>query len=270
MAGSDTLFAGSIPEIYDRLLVPLIFESYARDLAKRLARLEPQDVLELAAGTGVLTRAIASRLPSRTRIVATDLNQPMLDHAAARQLVDSRITWQQADAQAIPLEGQRFDVVCCQFGVMFFPDRLQAYRETHRVLRSGGSFFFNVWDRISENEFADAVTQALAVVFPKNPPRFLARTPHGYHDLDQIKDELIEAGYAKISIDAVEAKSTASAPIDAAIAYCQGTPLRNEIEARQAAGLEDATKAAAEALARRFGKGPIEGRIRAHIVTATC
>jgi ubiquinone/menaquinone biosynthesis C-methylase UbiE len=269
MMKSDELFAGSIPEIYDRFLVPLIFESYALDLAARLTRVEPQHVLELAAGTGVLTRAIASRLPAQGRIVATDLNQPMLDHAAARQLDDRRITWRQADALALPLEDGRFDVVACQFGAMFFPDKIQAYREARRVLKQGGHFFFNVWDRISENEFADVVTQALAVLFPKDPPRFMARTPHGYHDVDRIREELAAAGFAKMSIDALEDTSKAAAPIDPALAYCQGTPLRNEIEARNAFSLDDATKAAAEALARRFGNGPIEGRIKAYVITAT-
>ena len=125
MAATDELFAGSIPEIYDRLLVPLIFESYALDLAKRLAKTDPRDVLETAAGTGVLTRALASRLPAHARIVATDLNRPMLNHAMARQSNDGRIEWKQADGLALPFEDQSFDVVACQFGVMFFPDKVQ-------------------------------------------------------------------------------------------------------------------------------------------------
>ena len=126
-----------------------------------------------------------------------------------------------------------------------------------------------MWDRISENEFAEVVTEALASVFPENPPRFMARTPHGYHDADQIRDELSAAGFTSISIDAVEHRSRAPSARDVAIAYCQGTPLRNEIEARAAAGLEDATKQAAEALARRFGPGPVDGRIRALVIAAT-
>jgi len=171
MAATDKLFAGSIPEIYDQFLVPLIFKSYALDLAERLARAEPQRVLETAAGTGVLTRAIASRLPAHTSIVATDLNQPMLNHAEARQPHDRRISWQQADALALPFEDQGFDVVACQFGVMFFPDKVQGYREALRVLNPGGHFFFNVWDRISENQFADVVTEALATLFPRRDLR---------------------------------------------------------------------------------------------------
>jgi ubiquinone/menaquinone biosynthesis C-methylase UbiE len=268
MVATDKLFGGSIAEIYDRFLVPLIFESYALDLAERLARIEPHNVLETAAGTGVLTRAIASQLPAHARIAATDLNQPMLDRAAARQSHDRRIAWRQADALALPFGDQEFDAVACQFGVMFFPDKVQGYREARRVLKRGGHFFFNVWDRISENEFADVVTEALAAFFRQDPPRFLARTPHGYHDVERIRAELTAAGFAKVSVDTVDGESKAASPRDPAIAYCQGTPLRNEIEARDASRLEDATTLAADALARRFGSGPIEGGIRALVITA--
>jgi ubiquinone/menaquinone biosynthesis C-methylase UbiE len=269
MAASDKLFAGSIPEIYDRFLVPLIFESYARDLAGRLASAEPQNVLETAAGTGVLTRAIASKLPAHARIVATDLNQPMLDHAATSELTEGRVTWRQADALALPFEDQSFDAVACQFGVMFFPDKVKGYKEARRVLKPGGRFFFNVWDKISENEFADVVTEALATVFSQDPPRFMARTPHGYHDVAKLCEQLTMAGFASISIETRGDISKAASPRDPAIAYCQGTPLRNEIEARGPPGLEAATQACTEALALRFGNGAVEGRIRAHVIIAT-
>ncbi|MGD9885116.1 MAG: class I SAM-dependent methyltransferase [Reyranella sp.] len=266
MATTDKLFAGSIPEIYDRLLVPLIFESCARDLAERMAATKPATVLEVAAGTGALTRALASRLPE-ARIVATDLNQPMLDRAAERQPA-GRVEWKQADALALPFPEASFDAVACQFGAMFFPDKVQGYREARRVLKGGGRYLFNVWDRIADNEFADVVTEALAAVFPDDPPRFMARTPHGYHDVALIRRELEAAGFAGIEVDAVDGVSKASSPRIPAIAICQGTPLRNEIEARDAARLEEATERAAEAVARRFGNGAVEGRIRALVITA--
>jgi ubiquinone/menaquinone biosynthesis C-methylase UbiE len=268
MVATDKLFAGSIPEIYDRYLVPLIFESYASDLAGRLAKANPKDVLETAAGTGILTRAMATRLPESAHIVATDLNQPMLDYAKARQSGKGRVEWKQADALALPFKDQSFDAVACQFGVMFFPDRIKGYKEARRVLKPGGHFLFSVWDRISENDFADTVTEALATVFPDDSPRFLARTPHGYHDAEQIRADLGAAGFTKVSIDAVDARSKAPSPLDAAVAYCQGTPLRNEIEARNKSRLDEATTKAAEALARRFGNGPVDGRIRALVITA--
>jgi ubiquinone/menaquinone biosynthesis C-methylase UbiE len=269
MVATDKAFAGSIPDIYDRFMVPLIFEPYASDLAARIARAGHQAVLETAAGTGVLTRAMAARLPDATRIVATDLNQPMLDQAAARQKHDGRLAWKQADALALPFEDRSFDVVACQFGAMFFPDKVRGYREALRVLKPNGRFLFNVWDKISENEFADVVTQALATVFPEDPPLFMARTPHGYHDIDQIRAHLIEAGFSNVSIDAVDHRSRAPSPRYAAVAYCQGTPLRNEIEARDAARLEEATDKATALLASRFGDGPVDGHIRAFVVSAS-
>ena len=266
MVATDEVFAGSIPEIYDWLMVPLIFEPYAADLVGRVAAVQPQELLETAAGTGAVTRALASRLPENVRIVATDLNTPMLDHAA-RRLSDARVEWRQADALALPFEDGRFDAVVCQFGAMFFPDKVQAYREAHRVLKPGGRFFFNVWDAIEVNEIAHVVTRALAEVFPDDPPRFMARTPHGYYDEAQIRAELQTAGFTAVSADVVEARSRASSPHEAAVAYCQGTPLRNEIEARDPSGLEAATERAAEALAKRFGSGPVDGRIRALVFT---
>jgi ubiquinone/menaquinone biosynthesis C-methylase UbiE len=269
MDTTDKVFAGSIPELYNRFLVPLIFEPYAADLAGRIAGTKPQHVLETAAGTGVLTRALASRLPENVRIVATDLNQPMLDHAAAQQSSDRRLAWQQADALALPFEDRTFDVVACQFGAMFFPDKVKGYREARRVLKPGGRFFFSVWDRIEDNEFADVVTQVLAKMFPNDPPRFLARTPHGFYDAEKIRAEVKAAGFEDVSVDTVTERSRAPSPWHPAVAYCEGTPLRNEIESRDASRLDEATQKATAELERRFGSGPVDGRIQAHVISAS-
>jgi ubiquinone/menaquinone biosynthesis C-methylase UbiE len=169
MAQDDTVFAGSIPQFYDSLMVPLIFEAYAAIMADVVAELSPASVLETAAGSGVVTRALAPKLGVGARYVVTDLNQPMLDYAAARQAADRRIEWRQADALNLPFEEATFDVVCCQFGVMFFPDRIAGYAEARRTLRPGGRFVFSAWDRIEENAFADEVTNAVATVFPHDP-----------------------------------------------------------------------------------------------------
>jgi ubiquinone/menaquinone biosynthesis C-methylase UbiE len=268
MLETDKVFAGSVPENYDRYMVPLIFEAYAADLARRAASLSPGAVLEIAAGTGVVTRALAPRLSPRASYVVTDLNQPMLDYAASRQAPDRRITWRQADALALPFENAAFDLVCCQFGAMFFPDRSSAYREAKRILKPGGHFLFSVWDRIEENVFADDVTNALARIFPHDPPRFLARTPHGYHDTALIRRELAGAGFSRVAIETRAEQSRAASPRLPAVAYCQGTLLRNEIEAREAGKLAAATDYAASAIAERHGSGEVAAKIQAHVIVA--
>jgi SAM-dependent methyltransferase len=226
-------------------------------------------VLELAAGTGVVTRQLAEMLPASSEIVATDLNPAMIEEAARIGTVRP-VEWRQADAMKLPFEDASFDAVVCQFGVMFFPDRPHAYAEARRVLRPGGLFAFNAWGAIATSEFADAVTDALATVFPQDPPRFMARTPHGYHDAARMAQDLAAAGFTRTpAIETVAFTSRAVSPRVAALAYCQGTPLRGEIEARDPSGLERATQVAEAELARRFGQGPIEGRIEALVVTVT-
>jgi ubiquinone/menaquinone biosynthesis C-methylase UbiE len=268
VAKADTVFSGSIPALYDKYLGPLIFEPYAEDLAQRLSALDAARVLEAAAGTGIVTRALVRALPGSVAIVATDLNQPMLDHAAT-QVSSSRVTWQQADAQSLPFPDGAFDAVVCQFGVMFFPDKRQAYREARRVLKPGGRFIFNVWDKLDYNEFAALVVAAAIDVFPDDPPLFLARTPHGYHDKQAIVADVRSAGFVDVAVETLTRRSVAPSCRDPAIGFCQGSPLRSEIEARDAGRLAETTEAAAAKIGARFGTGPVDGMIQAHVITAS-
>ncbi len=263
---SDKVFAGAIPKLYEEYLVPLIFEPYAADLVARLASRPLTRVLETAAGTGIVTRKLASQLPPAVAIVATDLNQPMLDWA--REIGTARtVAWRQADATQLPFEDAGFDAVACQFGVMFFADKVKAMAEARRVLKPGGIFIFNVWDRIEENEFAQTISNALEQLFPDDPPRFLARTPYGYYDHATIAQDLQAAGFStRPRLTTIAARSRAMSAQDAAIAYCQGTPLRAEIEARGTHRLAEATDVAAQAIAQRFGTGTVDGKIQAHII----
>ncbi|MNX83296.1 Demethylmenaquinone methyltransferase [compost metagenome] len=268
-SSGDRVFAGPIPQVYEQYLVPLIFDPYARDMTRRVASLAPGAVLEIAAGTGVVTRHLADKLPAAVSIVSTDLSQAMLDHAMT--LGTSRaVTWRQADAMSLPFPDGAFDAVVCQFGAMFFPDKAIAFAEANRVLRPGGTFLFNVWDRIEENEFADCVSQAMAGLFPKDPPQFMVRVPHGYYDQAVIASALLKGGFAdSIQFDTVAMQSRGESPRTVATAYCQGTPLRNELEGRDASILGAATDVAAAAIEKRFGSGQVSGKIQAHVVAAT-
>jgi ubiquinone/menaquinone biosynthesis C-methylase UbiE len=264
---SENLFTGSIPELYETHLVPLLFEPYAADLANRVASRSIACMLEIAAGTGVVTRSLASVLPRQVSIVATDLSQPMLDRAEAIGS-ERPVQWRQADAMQLPFPDRTFDAVVCQFGVMFFPDKPKAFSEARRVLKPGGTFIFSVWDRVEENEFADTVTTAIESLFPSNPPQFIVQTPHGYYDHQAIKRDLAGGGFTvSPQISTVTARSRAKSPRVPAVAFCQGTPLRNEIEARDATRLGEATDIAANAIAQGFGRGPVDGKMQAHIVT---
>lgn len=265
---AERLFSGSIPLLYNDYMVPLIFEPYAADLATRVALRSPLCLLEIAAGTGAVTRHLASVLDPVASIVATDLNQAMLDQATAVGTVRP-VEWRQADAMQLPFADSSFDVVVCQFGVMFFPDKPKAFSEARRVLRPGGAFIFNVWDRIDQNEFAECVSLALEKVFPTDPPHFMARIPHGYCDPELIARHLAEGGFTRApAMTSLSARSRASSPRIPATAYCQGTPLRSEIEARDRSRLVEATDEATALMAKRFGHGEVDGKIQAHIFVA--
>ncbi len=267
MAVGDKAFTGSIPAIYDEYLVPIWFAPYADDLVRRLVGVRRGRVLEIAAGSGAVTRAMARALPAAVSIVASDLNRPMLDISAAR-ITGRRIEWQTADAGALPFADRAFNTVVCQFGVMFLPDKTQGFAEARRVLAPGGLYLFNVWDTLESNAFARVASRALATVFPEDPPMFFARIPYSYNDPNEIRDALATAGFANTEIETVEKTSRAPSPRAAAIGICQGTPLRNEIEARDASRLDEATDAVAAALAANFGSGAMEARMRALVITA--
>ncbi|WP_414471430.1 class I SAM-dependent methyltransferase [Microvirga sp. M2] len=267
MGATDTAFAGSIPALYEQYLGSLIFQPFAEDLAERLRDLASGRILETAAGTGIVTRALVAALPPRVEIVATDLNQAMLDLAQTK-LQAPNVTWRQMDAQALPFEDGSFDAVVCQFGVMFFPDKTAAFREALRVLRPGGRFLFNVWDRLDANMVSKVVSDRAIEMFPDDPPRFFERMPFGYFDEDRIRGELQRAGFETITIEPVEKTTHAPTARDAAVGLTQGTPLRGELEARAPGRLDEVAERAAQALADRWGDGTIENRMRALVVTA--
>jgi SAM-dependent methyltransferase len=201
------------------------------------------------------------------QIIATDLNEGMLRLGETRASSAS-VTWRQADAQQLPFEDAAVDAVVCQFGVMFLPDKLKAYREALRVLRPGGRYVFNVWGSLDHNEVSELVMRAVATLFPNDPPRFFERTPFGYHDVEAIRQDLSLAGFGSIEIETVDKVSRAPSAAHAAFGLCKGTPLRGEIEARAPNGLDEITGVATDALAACFGSADFDNRMRAHVVTA--
>ncbi|MEV8097163.1 class I SAM-dependent methyltransferase [Kitasatospora sp. NPDC085879] len=260
-------FDGSIPGVYQQYLVPILFRPYARDLAARLMDRGPARVLETAAGTGAVTRELAAVLPATTQIVATDLSGSMIELAAAS--TNGRpVDFRQADALDLPFPDGSFDAVVCQFGAMFFPDKPRAFAEARRVLRPGGVLLFNVWDHIAANEFAATAADTVAALHPEDPPDFLARVPYGYHDHAAITRDVSAGGFEPPRIESVDARSRARSAADVATAFCQGTPIRTEIDNRPGRTIAEATDAVTSAIGKRFGDGPVEGAMRAHVVTA--
>lgn len=262
---TDTAFAGSIPGLYDRYLGPLLFKPYANELSGRVAAVEPGWVLEIAAGTGILTEELYYDLIN-ARIVATDLNPAMLDVAAAK-IRSEDVIFQQADALDLPFEDSSFDVVVCQFGVMFYPDKVRGHAEARRVLRDGGAYIASIWDRLDANPASKVVSETIASLYPDNPPSFLPRTPFGYADPDVIERDFRAAGFGEIVIDTVELDGAPVSARDAATGLVAGCPLAAEIQERNPDGLPAAVDAAAEALLPLEHGGTLS-RLSAHIVTA--
>lgn len=263
---TDTVFAGPVPQLYDRHLGPILFQPFADVIAERIGAGDRQ-ILETAAGTGIVTHAMAAKAPA-SAILATDLNQAMLDVAAAKR-GGGRVRWQPADAQSLPFEDGAFDAVVSSFGVMFMPDKEAAYREARRVLRPGGRFLFTVWDRLDANPLARIATETLAHVFPNDPPQFMARTPHGYNDRRRIEADLRQAGFTAVAIEEIRRDTNVPSALEPAMGLCQGTPLRGEIEARDGGDLARATRAVEASLRDRFGEGPFRAPLQALLVTAS-
>ena len=267
MSSTDTTFAGSIPAIYDAYMVPLIFRPYAEEMARRAVAFSPRHILETAAGTGVLTQRLHEALPE-AEIRATDLNQPMLDQAAQRVIAEN-VHFEQADALALPFEDSTFDLVACQFGVMFFPDKVKGNAEAHRVLRSGGTYLLAIWDEIARNVATRTAGRAVAELLPEAAAAFYERVPFRYSDKALIEADLRRAGFAAVQLETVELVSRAASARDAAIALVQGTPVRSEIERIDPAMLEPATDAATDALRTFETADGFAAPMSAHIVTAT-
>jgi SAM-dependent methyltransferase len=261
---TDTSWVESMPEVYDRCLGPAVFAPLAADLAHR-AHLHAggsRSVLELAAGTGILTAGLVEALPDAD-IIATDLNAAMVGYASA---LAPGASWRVADAMDLDFVDDSFDLVTCQCGVMFFPDKVTAYREVRRVLAPGGQFLFNAWDTLDTHDVEAALTDSLAEVLPENTPDFIARVPHGYADPDRIRADIQAAGLRVEDLDRTVLVGHSPSAATLAEGYCFGTPLRFELQER--GDLAELLPQVAAAMTARLGTGPVEGRLGVHVVRA--
>jgi len=259
--------AGTLAELYDRYLVPLNFAPYAEVVADRAKALLPRRVLETAAGTGVVTEALARILPTDVTITATDLNQAMIERGKVRPGME-RVNWQQADATKLPFLDGTFDLIVCQFGVMFFPDKRASLNESFRVLTRGGTYLFVLWD-----DYANMPNSPVWIA-AQTVGDMLRRDPHtllnpGYFDEPTIRADLTAAGFRDVNVDRVARTARAASARDVAVITVQGSLLRTAIETADPSRLGEATQAVEQVMLTRFGEGPVEGEIKALIVTAT-
>ena len=256
------MWVGSMPDAYDQFLAPVVFKPFAIDLARRAAGHRPRRVLELAAGTGVLTRELVAALPT-TEVTATDLNTAMVAYGK-RQVPGA--AWQQADAQHLPFDDKQFDLVVCQFGVMFFPDKPAAFREARRVLTPVGSLLFSTWDAIDTHGYAAALAAGIELAFPDDPPTFMAAVPHGYSDVSQVVADLVAGGLKRESTESVTLDGHSRSAADIALGFCTGTPLRVAIENR--GDLAPSTAVVSDKMTSLLGDGPVTCKMTAHVFEA--
>jgi ubiquinone/menaquinone biosynthesis C-methylase UbiE len=268
MKEEHAAFTGSVPENYDRYLGPVLFEPYARDLAARLDVNEGARVLELACGTGILTRFLRERLPRGARLTATDLNEAMMDYAARKFSREDAVEWRQADATDLPFGDESFDAVACQFGFMFVPDKAKAFGEARRVLKPGGSLLFNVWDALERNDLAHVAHTTISKFFESDPPTFY-EVPFSLSDADAVASLLASAGFEDIKSTPLALPSISPSAEEAARGLVEGNPVIASIRGRLTpSDVPKIEAAVAEALAARCGDAPVEGKMRAFVFEA--
>ena len=267
MSDNAAQFVGSIPEIYDRHIGPVLFEPYAQDLAARIEAPARAEVLELACGTGILTRQLLARLGPGAHLVATDLNQPMIDHAMQSLPSDPRLEYRAVDAMDLPFGDGAFDRIVCQFGVMFFPDKRIAAREARRVLKRGGTYWFSVWAAIEHNRLIGIGNDTVVRLFPDDPPTFY-RTPFGYYDPAIIRADLESAGFRDVTIETVDKIGVSESARHLAEGMVHGNPIKMAIEARGRMTPDQVVEEVAHALTAACGAAPCRAPLRALVVSA--
>jgi ubiquinone/menaquinone biosynthesis C-methylase UbiE len=266
MSDQDAAFVGSIPENYDRYLGPLFFHGYAEVMAARLEVVSGMRVLETACGTGIVTERLAARLAGQGSLVATDLNAPMLAYASAKLSGAGHVVWKEADATKLPFEDRAFDAVVCQFGLMFFPDKVVGVREAFRVLKPGGRFLVSVWDSLEDNPVPRITHETVATFFPSDPPQFYT-IPFSLHDVTVVRGLLTSAGFEGVHWERLDGVGVSPSAADAARGLIEGNPIYQAITERRPSALADIEAAVAGKLAASLGDRPLRCPLRAIFFT---
>jgi len=267
MTTPDIRFTGSIPANYDKYLGGVFFDPYALDAAARLPR-NAKRVLEVACGSGVVTRQLRAVMPADAHLTATDLSEGMVAYARSRMPGVAGMDFQPADAAALPFPDASFDAIVCQFGIMFVPDKAAAYKEFRRVLAPGGTLLFSVWDSFAVNPASRLARETVVKLFPDDPPDFLT-IPFGYYDIEAIRAELRAAGFTAVTADRVPKEMRSPSGRELATGFCTGTPLATALAERPSVPVERVIDAMAYVVGGAFGERPVVAPMQAIVFTAT-
>jgi ubiquinone/menaquinone biosynthesis C-methylase UbiE len=260
------VFSGSIPHHYEDFLGPMFFEPYAIEVSKRINPSAVQVALELACGTGRVTRHLRNVIPSKAKLIASDISPDMLA-VAKEKLRSANIEWQIIDAQDLPFDDNSIDVVVCCFGYMLVPDKSKAFAEAYSVLRPGGMLLIATWDKLEHNA-ASHVYRTVAKKYLIDPLPETYKLPFSMNDDKEIRNDLQQAGFSKIMVERVDKISASPSAKEAANGLAQGGSIYNEIMKRNPAWIEEIKETVEKELAEKFGASPMQAPMRALITQA--
>lgn len=263
---TNIAFSGTIPETYDKYLGPLLFEPYAKDIIERIKKKKFLNVLELACGTGRVTQYLRDILPADARIVATDINPDMLN-IAQNKITGKNIEWKEADMQNIPFKDSEFDLVICQFGIMFVPDKEKAYSEIYRVLKKDGMFLFNTWNKLEKNRLLFSADEIINDYFKDNPVLFY-QIPFSYFKIDEIEKHLTEAGFSSFQITELETEGLSDSVSDATTGMVEGNPVLSAINEKDPKLIPVIKEKLSNVLSEKFGDNPLRCPMHAIVCEA--
>lgn len=260
-------FNGSVPEVYETVLGNFIFEPFAVDIVNRISNKNAFNVLELAAGTGRVTKHLIHAFSPNAKIVASDISLPMMEKA--KLVVSSQnLTWQQVDIADIPFSEGSFDVIVCQFGVMFLQDKLRAFSEIRRVLKLGGQLLFSTWACIEENPIWKISNQVATKFFGPAPAAIQKSGPFSICNAVDAEAQLHDAGFIHTKVEKQRITSSISSASLAAKGFIHGLPLKDIIIKQNPEILSQIQEEMENSFADHFGNNPLTASFTAFVFEA--